>query len=359
LYRRKLYRRIDNVGSQFGNHFQDRILDLHVHFHIKLYNVIWRTQMRDVIADMGPSFLGSRLKRLAERLQAGAMSTIADAGLPFQPGQMAVLAALRSGPMTIGRLAEAIGISQPGVTRSVGQMAELGIVTDACATDQRTRLVELTAAGRAAAQQAASDLWPRIGMAAEELMAGLSSPFLTQVAVIERALDQASISERAARAQPGGLRLREFDDELAREFHDINAQWITSMFSLEATDREVLENPRARIIDPGGVILFVEAPGLGVVGTCALQKTGTSSFELTKMGVRESARGLKAGEFLLDATLARARAMGADPLYLLTSRKCAAAIHLYEKLGFAHDAGIMAQYGARYERCDVAMLYIG
>jgi ribosomal protein S18 acetylase RimI-like enzyme len=49
--------------------------------------------------------------------------------------------------------------------------------------------------------------------------------------------------------------------------------------------------------------------------------------------------------------------MGADPLYLLSNRRCAAAVHLYEKLGFQHDAEIMARYGARYERCDVAMRY--
>ena len=77
------------------------------------------------------------------------------------------------------------------------------------------------------------------------------------------------------------------------------------------------------------------------------------------MGVRETVRGLKAGEFLLTAVIQRARELGADPLYLLTNAKCAAAIHLYEKLGFQHDAGIMAKYGARYERCDVAMRYAG
>lgn len=153
------------------------------------------------------------------------------------------------------------------------------------------------------------------------------------------------------------LAIREFSDELAVHFRDINAEWINAMFRLEATDREVLENPRARIIDAGGVILFVEASGLGIVGACALQKTGATSYELTKMGVRESARGMKAGEFLLAAIIERANSLGADPLYLLTNTRCAAAIHLYEKLGFRHDAEIMARYGARYERCDVAMRY--
>jgi ribosomal protein S18 acetylase RimI-like enzyme len=154
-----------------------------------------------------------------------------------------------------------------------------------------------------------------------------------------------------------GLVVRDYSDDLAPLFHDINAEWISSMFRLEQTDRDVLENPHARIIEPGGVILFVEAPGLGVIGTCALQKTSETAFELTKMGVRESARGLKAGEFLLAAAIARATVMGVETLYLLTSKKCAAAIHLYEKLGFRHDAEIMARYGARYARCDVAMRY--
>jgi ribosomal protein S18 acetylase RimI-like enzyme len=49
--------------------------------------------------------------------------------------------------------------------------------------------------------------------------------------------------------------------------------------------------------------------------------------------------------------------MGAEVLYLLSNRKSAAAIHLYEKLGFVHDAEIMSEYGTRYERCDVAMRY--
>jgi ribosomal protein S18 acetylase RimI-like enzyme len=75
------------------------------------------------------------------------------------------------------------------------------------------------------------------------------------------------------------------------------------------------------------------------------------------MGVREFARGRKAGEFLLAATITRAVALRADPLYLLTNSRCAAAIHLYEKAGFRHDAEIMARYGSRYERCDVAMRY--
>lgn len=153
------------------------------------------------------------------------------------------------------------------------------------------------------------------------------------------------------------LKIHPFSDDLAQAFHDINVEWIGAMYRIEQADRDVLENPRARIIDAGGDILFVEAEGLGIVGACALQKTGVRQFELTKMGVLAAARGRKAGEFLLHAIIARAREMGAERLYLLSNAKSAAAVHLYEKLGFVHDAGIMAEFGERYARCNVAMLY--
>lgn len=153
------------------------------------------------------------------------------------------------------------------------------------------------------------------------------------------------------------LQIVDYDDALAPLFHDINAEWIEAMFVMEDHDREVLQNPREHIIDRGGTILFVDAQGLGIVGACALMPTGGGAWELTKMGVRASARGRKAGEFLLEAVLDRAAALPVDELYLLTSSKCEAAVHLYEKAGFVHSADIMARYGSTYERCNVAMLY--
>lgn len=154
------------------------------------------------------------------------------------------------------------------------------------------------------------------------------------------------------------LEIVDFTDDLAPAFRDINAEWIEAMFTLEANDRAILDHPRRSVIDGGGIIRFVAVEGV-VVGTCALIRIADGVLELTKMGVLASARGHKAGEFLLAHVVAEARAMAAEGamtrLYLLTNAKCAAAIHLYEKAGFVHDAAIMRDFGARYARCDVAM----
>ena len=69
------------------------------------------------------------------------------------------------------------------------------------------------------------------------------------------------------------LTILPYTDALAPHFHAINAAWIDAMFELEPHDEDVLANPRARIVDKGGVILFAAHADHGVVGTGALMPT--------------------------------------------------------------------------------------
>ena len=313
----------------------------------------------DVLRERPHLFLGSRLKRLAERMQGEVVRVAERAGLDIQPSQYALLATLDSyGPQTISELTQAMELSQPTVTRSVGRLVEMGLVeAGRLHRDQRHKTISLTEAGKTAMTRSKSLVWPKIEAAVAAMTDGLSGSLLEQITAIEDLLTERPLDQRALAMTEAGLSIRSYTDDLAPAFRDINAEWIEAMYVLEQADRDVLDNPRARIIDPGGAILFVEAEGLGVVGACGLQKTGDGQYELTKMGVLQSARGMKAGEFLLKAMVAKAQAMGAKTLYLLSNKKSAAAIHLYEKVGFAHDPGVMRDFGARYERCNVAMLY--
>ncbi len=310
----------------------------------------------DVVADMGEAFLGSRLKRLAERMQGGAARFVNALGINVQPTHMGLLAALDRSPMTVGQLGEAVGTSQPGVTRGIGQLIEMGLVESEHRADRRQRALRLTRDGEALMVRVKLEVWPQLEQAVKTVTRGVTGSFLEQVAAIEKALIEQPLDLRAAVA-PAQLRLRNYSPELKQAFYDINAEWISTMFRLEAADRQVLEDPQTHILDPGCDILFVESSRLGIIGTCALRKTGPRSAELTKMGVKSEARGMKAGEFLLAAVIERAQQIGIRDLYLLTNSTCAAAIHLYEKLGFEHDSEVMTKHATRYERCDVAMRY--
>ncbi len=312
----------------------------------------------DIIAQRSQLFLGTRLKRLSDRLLADAARVLQGAGLPIQPPHMSVLATIAAAPLTTGELATSLAISQPAVTRSVTALIRMGLVAATRdGDDQRCKHLALTDSGRAMLARAEALVWPRIETAVAELCAPLAGDLVSQLDGIERALDGEGLAARAARARPRGLVIHDWRPEFASDFERINAEWIEAMFSLEANDRRILGDPQGSIIAPGGTILCVEAEGAGIIGTCALLRIDDGVFELTKMGVSAAARGRGAGEYLLAEVLARAVAMDMRELYLLTSRKCGAAIHLYEKLGFRHDAGIMARYGARYARCDVAMAF--
>lgn len=318
----------------------------------------------DILHDLGPLFLGSRLKRLADRFQADAAKILRDEGLGIQPAQLPLLAAIdRYGPLSINDAAAALGVSQPAVTRTAASLVGLGLLDETrLDADLRQKALSLSSAGKALMARAKTELWPRVNAAVSSLCADLSGSLLDQVAVLECRLDDVPLTTRIrhggeADDSRAALTIREYTAELAGRFHDINAEWIEAMFSLEENDRRILSDPRGQILERGGLILFVEAEGLGTVGTCALMKMDDGCFELTKMAVSERARGRKAGEHLLRAVLDRAATMGIETLYLLTNTKCAAAVHLYEKVGFKHDAEIMERFGRRYARCNVAMRY--
>ena len=150
-----------------------------------------------------------------------------------------------------------------------------------------------------------------------------------------------------------------FSPELAKYFYSINAQWVSDMFVMEEIDEKILSNPQEHIIDKGGQIWFAKHKELGVIGACAVKNFGNKWYELTKMGVLDSARGLKAGEILLKQVIHDCNEMDVDTLFLLTSSKCEAAIHLYEKNGFVHDEAIKEKFKELYERSDTFMKYIG
>lgn len=313
--------------------------------------------MVDILVEPGMLFLGSRLKRLAERFQNGAARVLVEFDIPIQLAHLPLVYALDQRRMTVGQLAEAVGSTQPGVTRSIGQLLERGLVVSSPGEDRRERHLELTPAGRAVMEAAKTKLWPRVLAAMEELRAPLSSAFENDLARLEAGLALEPLESRIMRDRFLPLRLIDYCDDHAADFRAINVEWIEAMFALEPRDREVLDRPREHIIDAGGVILLAEHVSLGVIGTGALQPSGDGVFELTKMAVRGTARGLKAGEMLLRGLIDRAAGKGAREIFLLSNRKCAAAVHLYEKAGFVHDADIMREHGAEYARCDVAMRY--
>jgi len=221
----------------------------------------------DLVAELGYTFLGSRLKRLAERLQADAVKVHRALGVDALPAELVLLAAIeRSGPMTISAAAELLGVSQPAVTRTAATLVERRLLASQNATiDQRQKTLKSTRQGRALVNKAQKQAWPLITEAITTMSLKLDGSLLEQLTGLEKQLNERSLETRALdnanKPKRSEFVVREYSDALAQDFYAINAEWIESMFVLEDKDRELLEKPRETILEPGGCFSRLTATG--------------------------------------------------------------------------------------------------
>src|ERR1700744_3101796 len=118
----------------------------------------------DIVKELGYLTLGTRLKRLGERLQAQTQVGLEDEGVALPASHFPVLAALdRLGALSVGELTEAVGVSQPGVTRLLDKLGTEGVVSSTqSAEDRRVRTVVLTKSGRYLIARSKRTAWPMI-----------------------------------------------------------------------------------------------------------------------------------------------------------------------------------------------------
>jgi len=147
------------------------------------------------------------------------------------------------------------------------------------------------------------------------------------------------------------IRIVPFTPELAPAFTRLNREWIERLFAMEETDWKVLRDPAAAIIAPGGQIFFA-VDGDEPIGTAAALRISADRYELAKMAVQPDYQDRGIGGRLGEAVIQFVREAGGSRLFLLTNSSLAGAIHLYERLGFAHRA-LPPETG--YSRADVYM----
>jgi DNA-binding MarR family transcriptional regulator len=162
----------------------------------------------DVVGELGYLTLGTRLKRIGERLQGQAQVLLDEAGVRLSASHFPMLAALgQLGPLGVGELAQALGVSQPAVTRMLQRLeADSLVKSQPTPTDRRVRPIALTAAGRQLIQRSRQLIWPRIEAAVADACSGADGPLLLQLAALEAALTAAPLHARAARLSARGRR---------------------------------------------------------------------------------------------------------------------------------------------------------
>nr|ART35689.1 B380 [uncultured bacterium] len=156
----------------------------------------------DVVADLGYLTLGTRLKRLAEYLQAGVAETLSNRGYEVQPGQLPVLMAIAEGDgPSVAELVIALGLTQPGISRTLATLKQAGLVNiQIDKNDGRARRAYLTPSSAALMDELRAEVFGKIAAAAAQLCEGLD--LLNILGVVEERNRELPFPERIRKARP-------------------------------------------------------------------------------------------------------------------------------------------------------------
>jgi DNA-binding MarR family transcriptional regulator len=155
-------------------------------------------ESKDFLDELGELALGSRLKRLSDRLMTDANLTYQAFGHSVQPRWFVLLALLhKQSQVSVVEASEYLGISQPAVSQFSRDLEDKGwlqVVFDE--QDGRRRLLQLTALGRAEVDSLQT-MWRAVDAAAKELCEEAGEHFFQSIQRFERALKRKSLRDRA------------------------------------------------------------------------------------------------------------------------------------------------------------------
>lgn len=306
---------------------------------------------------VGKIALGTRMRMLSESIMEDAKGIYEMYDVALKPKWFPVFYVLsKNEEKSITAIAKEIGHSHPSVSKTIREMVKAGVaIEQKDKSDGRKNMLQLTEKGRDLALKI-EDQYTDIDSAVGEALAQTTHNIWKAMEELEFLLDDQSMLYRVRKAkkirESKKIKIVPYESQHKQFFFDVNEEWISQYFKMEAADYKALQNPKDYIIDNGGAILvalYEDEP----VGVCALIKMDHAEYgyELAKMGVLPKMHGKGIGWILGKACAEKARTMGAKKIYLESNTVLTPAITLYHKLGFKKVKGL----DTPYERCNIKM----
>lgn len=310
----------------------------------------------DSFKQLGEVALGSRLKRLSDYLMKETQLVYNTFNIDFDPYLFPTfkIISLKKG-VTNTEITESLKVTQPATTQAINKLIlKQLIVLKSDKTDKRKKKIHLSKKGKELAKNTAL-LWKCVDDVMKDTTAQQSNSLVEHLNTIETTFEHKSFSkliiEKIKMETKKALKIVNFSPEYAKDFYDLNIEWLEAYFYVEDFDREVLSNPETYIINKGGHIFFALLHD-EVVGTVALMPKD-DTFELTKMAVSPKHRGYKIGQQVMQHCIDFSRdVLELDNLILYSSRTLENAIYIYRKYGFKE---IVVEDDCPYERCNIKM----
>jgi DNA-binding MarR family transcriptional regulator/predicted GNAT family N-acyltransferase len=313
----------------------------------------------DFISELGQLALASRLRRLSDRLMGDVASIYKAQNIDFEARWFPIFYLLsRNSSLSILDIAKSLSITHPAVNQIAADIIEKGLISSLeDKDDKRKRLLQLTEKGKLLIP-ALERIWSDIGAAVDEIVQESGYDVIDCIQKLESSITKKSIFSRYTDSKHQreidsiSIEIINYEPALKNDFKRLNKEWIDKYFTYEKIDELLLSNPEEQIIQKGGHILFAKK-GSEIVGTCALLKVDSDTFELTKMAVTEKHQGKHVGKKLAYKAIELAIQGKARTIILETNSILRRAISLYTQLGFRRV--IDESTKEQYSRTDTKM----
>lgn len=152
----------------------------------------------DFLDELEELALGSRIKRLSERMLAQAAEVYKAFDLDFQPKWFTLLALIHhKEQVSINDAAERLGLSQPAISQFSRQLIKEGLITrQTCPQDSRRKLLTLTEQGHEQVEKMLP-MWRAVKAAAAEICTQFDNDFYQSLKKCEAALNEKSLLQRS------------------------------------------------------------------------------------------------------------------------------------------------------------------
>ena len=291
----------------------------------------------DYLNEIGGLALGSRLKRLSDYLMVEVKEVYKDQNLTFEPRWFPLFSLLsKYESVSIMEASSLLNLTHPHISKLAKELEREGLLSSQTdPKDGRSRKIKLTQKGMALLEKL-KPVWKSIQREVENVFPEIGVDLLNSLKKTEEYYNKNSLRNRIQEnrlvSDDSKVTILEYQNRDKAEFERLNRQWLEKYFSVEQVDEELFLNPKEKIIDPGGRI-FMAKVGEKIVGTCSLLKDG-DSYEIAKMAIDESSRGLGLGNKLMEKCLEYVKSQKGSKVYLVTNSILLPAIRLYQKYGF-------------------------
>lgn len=298
-----------------------------------------------------PLTLGPRFKKIGENLTSQVGKICKDYKVDVETRWIPLITALYDkGELSVQSLADYLGITHPAVVQLTNQLLEKGFIkTEKLIADKRVTIISITERGREKFELLKPVL-NEVEASINSLVSETGYDVMDVISKLEKSISPdkliKNISDKIKKKQLHEVKIISYQKKYKSDFRKLNIEWLKKYFTVEPTDKKIIDSPEEEIINKGGEVFFALLNN-EVIGTCAVIKVDRKTYELTKMAVTEKAQGKRVGNKLGLTVIGFAVSKRAKKLVLDTNHKLTAAIHLYRKLGFVT---VPYEYDNKYKR---------